>query len=53
MVFTDPQLGKYDLKQGNDGLDWRLDLKHIEQMCSNINKMNQKPEFIICMGDMG
>lgn len=50
VVFTDPQLGLYDVVAGNDGTNWDHDIESINKLGVIVNEL--QPDFIFCTGDL-
>jgi len=64
-ILADPQLGmfqtyeksdsyraKFNVEPGNDGSDFKLELKTVEHVLENLSKLVIKPAFIIVLGDL-
>ena len=64
-ILADPQLGmfqtyeksetyraKFHVKLGNDGSDFKLELKNVENVLENFSKLDNKPAFIMVLGDL-
>lgn len=53
VVFTDPQIGLYDMMQGrNGGKSWKHDLKKLRELGNAVTSLDPKPDFIFCTGDL-
>ena len=52
VVFTDPQFGKRDAKEGTKtGLEWDADIESTLKMCSEISRI-EDVSFMVVTGDL-
>lgn len=52
VLFTDPQLGLYDVVKKGDGRQWQYDLDNMKKFSVAISKLSPTPDFILCLGDL-
>lgn len=52
VVFSDPQIGLYDMMHAGDGSKWNHDLENMQKFSRRINSLDVRPDFIFCAGDL-